>query len=63
MNKINILAYTEQRQFVRTWTLQCQVGWISFGWWTILDIQETVEREKPSSLAVFENNQIGEHGT
>ena len=33
----------------------CQVGWMSFGWWTILDTQETIECEKPSVVAILTN--------
>jgi hypothetical protein len=31
----------------------CQVGWVSFGWWTILDTHGKLEHEKPSSVAVL----------
>uniref|UniRef100_A0A4W5LEU1 Phospholipid/glycerol acyltransferase domain-containing protein n=1 Tax=Hucho hucho TaxID=62062 RepID=A0A4W5LEU1_9TELE len=40
----------------------CQVGWMSFGWWTILDTHtETVECEKPSSVAVLDTNRCAWH--
>ena len=32
----------------------CQVGWMSFGWWTILDTHEKLLCEKPSSVAVLD---------
>jgi hypothetical protein len=33
----------------------CQVGWMSFGWWTILDThRETVEHGKPNRVAVLD---------
>ena len=34
----------------------CQVGWTSFGWWTILDT-----RGKPSNVAVLNPNQCAWH--
>ena len=36
-------------------SLRCQIVWMSFGWWTIHDTHgETVEREKPSNIAVLD---------
>ena len=40
----------------------CRFGWMSFGLWTILDTHgETVESEKPSSVAVVDTNRCAWH--
>ena len=39
----------------------CEVGWMSFGWWIILDTWETVECEKPSNVAVLDTNWCAWH--
>ena len=32
----------------------CQVGWMSFGWWTVVDTHKKLLCKKPSSVAVLD---------